>query len=216
MSGTTQQRTDSDRREPSPFGQALHLARQITDRDQDMTEVEAAVKALDERGQKNIVFRLAGECLRLHVEVPAVFAVARAARMMSVAHSVATIRAGQLGITELTKLGLLEVQIGERDGRRDDRLIPHVGHEALKAAAVALRAEGNTSAAEVLEKHLAFGDERRLFAEARRAAEAAKAPPVAEVPAEEETPPPATPEAVDETPSRKPRSTTTSKAKAKK
>ena len=155
----------------SLYKYALELARQITSRGDDTTELQKAVMALDDQGQKSLVFQVANECLRpsMKMEVPAVFGVAYPARMMPVAHTTKAIRdameAGELNLPDLVRIGLLEI--------KGERFVAHLGHEAVREAAVALHKQGNTDAATVLERHLAYGEERKLFAEARREAKKA-------------------------------------------
>lgn len=150
----------------SPFNYAMSLAREITRRDDDTTELQKAVMALDDQGQKSLVFQVANECLRpsMKMEVPAVFGVAYPAHMMPVAHTTKAIRdameAGELNLADLVRIGLLEI--------KGERFVAHLGHEAVREAAVALHERGNTDAATVLERHLAYGEERKLLAEARR------------------------------------------------
>ena len=45
----------------SPFNYAMSLAREITRRDDDTTELQKAVMALDDQGQKSLVFQVANE-----------------------------------------------------------------------------------------------------------------------------------------------------------
>lgn len=167
----------------SLFNHALELARQIVSRGDDTTKLHEAVRVLDDQGQKSLVFQVATECLRpsMKMEVPGVFGVAVPAHMMSVAHATNAIRnamkADGLGLADLVKTGLLELKSKEREGKPPiEWVVAHLGHEAVREAAAILREEGNPDAAAELERHLAYGEERKLMAEARRkaAAEAAK------------------------------------------
>lgn len=179
----------------SLFKCALELARQIVSRGDDTTELQKAVMALDEQWRRKLVFEAATECLRpsMKMEVPGVFGVAYPARMMHVAHTVNAIRnamkAGGLGLADLVKTGLLELKSKEREGKPPiEWVVAHLGHEALREAAATLREQDNLPAAAELERHLAYGEEKKLRSEARReaAAEAAKKAAEAETEAQAE------------------------------
>lgn len=161
--------------EPTPFGNALYLARKISSREDDTTALSSAMNRIDDDGKKKLVFRLQKEVLEGKAEVSGIFAAARIAKMMSVAHfTAATRKAMQIGgltLDNLRELGLAKLGVSQ------DKKTPYIrytlSYETLKEAVATLRTNGNFKAAEALERPLLEIQKRRMLQAAVREAEEA-------------------------------------------
>jgi len=157
---------------PSPFGQALYSARQLTTRRPEeeqpevLTTLSKAMAQLDENDKRKLVFRLQKEYLEDKCQASGLFAAAREAKMRAVAVSAVAVKR-----TGLTFSGLLEVGIAKIVLGKDNK--PHTsystGAENLAAAAKILRRQGKIAPAQVLEAYLSRNERERALREAAKA-----------------------------------------------
>lgn len=175
----------------SAFGRALYLARQVETREDDTTELERIVSELGELA-RNLVFRLQAEVLEGRTRLPALFAVARAAKltgddgrvrnMAGVAYATAAVynalHRGGMSVEDMIFVGLAEpITFKGQDGKLISKMSYKIGRDALAHAAPKLRQRGRHAAAETLENYLQGVERKRVLAKARREAAGANAEP---------------------------------------
>lgn len=158
---------------PNPFMAALQAARQITsnrpheDQPKELEMLRAAIKKLGGDKMPSIVFRFVGDVLENRSPVQVLFAVAREAHMLGVAHNTAAIakaiRKNGLMSSDLVNAGIAEV----REDKNGNRYFNYkVGHEAIAAAVAKLREAGKTVAAALLAEYIREADRRHTLAAA--------------------------------------------------
>lgn len=165
-------------RAPSPFMEALQIARQINtrrpreDQPQEFEQLQTVLGKLDKDAQSNLVFRLVKEVLEDKAPIQGLFPVARKAGMVGVAFNTAALRKailqGGLSLSDMQEVGLAEIKLN-----RDNKpyIVYRIGHQSLAEAAPKLRESGKLDAARILEEHLRSSERSMLLAKAARDAQ---------------------------------------------
>lgn len=170
------------RREPTPFGKALQLAREITGGKEEQPELyEELWKNLEKVEMfdlPQLFFRLAKEAIRGEISVKGLFPVGKAAKMFSLVHNVAAlahaVREDFLTTEDLVRAGIAEVKSDEMGQK--SWIIYRLGLESLKKAVLKLREDGKTNAARIIFNCVQRSVNQKLQAQAKRDARNKKSP----------------------------------------
>jgi len=156
----------------NPFWTAFNAAQKINtqkpgeDQSEEFGLLEASIAKLDKETQKRLVFLMAKKVLEGNLQIQPLFAVARIAKMITVAYNASVIKkATEEGLTfsDLCQVGLAEIRKRE-DGKPS--ITYRLGKEALKEASQKLRMSGKINSAKIIEDHLRRGERNKALAEA--------------------------------------------------